>query len=164
MNLKYVFVLFIILIATNCPGQSISRQIIGSAGSNMSNSDVNISWTVGEPVTKTFSNNDYILLQGFHVGPISAQIADYVYENFSGLNISLYPNPVEDQLVIEFDELCEKPVVLQLFSITGEMMLSMKIPAFSLRERLSLSDYNSGTYFLKIIYNKREEVYTLIKK
>jgi hypothetical protein len=164
MKMKYLIILLAIFMATNCLSQSISRQVIGSAGADMSNSDATLSWTIGEPVIESFSADDYILFQGFHIGPLSAQISDNLSENFTSFDVTFYPNPVNDQLVIEFDELREKNSILQLFSITGKMIISKKLSARSRRETINLSSFNSGTYFFKIIHDKKEEVYTIIKK
>jgi hypothetical protein len=164
MKMSYIITLFAVFIATNCIGQSISRQVIGSAGTDMSSSDASISWTIGEPVIQTYSANDYMIFQGFHIGTFTVQTPDNLNEGFSGFDISLYPNPLDNQLVIEFDELRENSSLVQLFSVKGEMILSKKIPARSLREQIMLNTYNSGTYFLKIIHNNQKQTFTIIKK
>ena len=44
----------------------ISQSVIGSSGSYVISSNLNIAFTVGEPMISTVSSSSYILTQGFH--------------------------------------------------------------------------------------------------
>ena len=45
--------------------QSITRKVIASAGGYYNGNDINVSYTIGEPIINTLSNNDMIITQGF---------------------------------------------------------------------------------------------------
>jgi hypothetical protein len=47
-------------------GNSFSQQVIATAGSSGSGTGIQLSWTIGEPVTSTAFGTDFILTQGFH--------------------------------------------------------------------------------------------------
>jgi hypothetical protein len=51
-----------ILLAGNC----FSQQVIATAGSSGSGTGIELSWTIGEPVTATTHGSDFYLTQGFH--------------------------------------------------------------------------------------------------
>lgn len=71
---------------------------------------------------------------------------------------SIYPNPVKDKLFIKNLELNSK---LELHSISGKK-LNINIAENNL---VNLEDYETGIYFLTIIYsNKRRKVIKIIKK
>lgn len=60
-NLLFIFVIFPILIYS----QSVSPEVISSAGDYYEGANVSLSWTLGEIATETYSNGNVILTQGF---------------------------------------------------------------------------------------------------
>ena len=78
-------------------GQSIINDVIGSAGMHSMNAGgIQLSWTIGEPITETTSNPTWILTQGFHQSWQSqGTIGQSPYES-SQLTVNVYPNPVRD--------------------------------------------------------------------
>jgi len=60
-----------ILLAGNC----FSQQVIATAGSTATGVGIQLSWTIGEPVTSTTRGEDFYLTQGFHQSqPITAMV------------------------------------------------------------------------------------------
>lgn len=54
-------------------GNSFSQQVIATAGSSGSGAGIQLSWTIGEPITSTTHGSDFYLTQGFHQSqPITA--------------------------------------------------------------------------------------------
>lgn len=47
-------------------GKCFSQQVIATAGSSGSGTGIQLSWTIGEPVTATTHGSDFYLTQGFH--------------------------------------------------------------------------------------------------
>src|SRR6056297_2948763 len=152
-----------LLIACTCTGQSIARQVISTAGDYASTADVSISWTIGEPVTETFTSDNYILLQGFQQGD------DYIITppegNENGLQdiqFQIYPNPTEDLLIIELKDRPKERFTVKLFSISGKLILTRPIKPYSTLNYINLSSIQSGTYILKILDNNRMRTFKLI--
>ena len=55
-------------------GQSIERQVIASSGNTISNSTVQLDFTLGEMIVGDVSNSNMMLNQGFHQGTIQVAI------------------------------------------------------------------------------------------
>lgn len=79
--------------------QSFQPVVIGSAGTFATSASGSMSWTIGEVMTETYSSANNFFTQGFHQ-PESIPIS--VNEYSSSQNISIYPNPVVDNLIIDF--------------------------------------------------------------
>ncbi len=165
MKTKLITLSIMLLIACTCTGQSIARQVISTAGDYASTADVSISWTIGEPVTETFTSDNYILLQGFQQGD------DYIITppegNENGLQdiqFQIYPNPTEDLLIIELKDRPKERFTVKLFSISGKLILTRPIKPYSTLNYINLSSIQSGTYILKILDNNRMRTFKLIKK
>ena len=69
-------------------GQSIERQVLASSGNTISNSTVQLDFTLGETIVGDISNSNVILNQGFHQGTIQVAITInpvvYLQGPFSG--------------------------------------------------------------------------------
>lgn len=63
-QLFYISLLLLLLSSTSFAQVEITRQVIGSAGGFETGNNITISYTVGESVTQTVTNN-FILTQGF---------------------------------------------------------------------------------------------------
>lgn len=65
-------------------------------------------------------------------------------------SISVYPNPVTDVVNIDFSNINHSNVELQLYDISGRMVIS-KIITSSDNTKMDLSKLSSGIYILKIV-------------
>ena len=73
--------------------------------------------------------------------------------NKAALNYNVYPNPVNDQLNVEFNLLENTHVLGEIFDVTGRKVTTMFNSNYSLgthRLDYNTSDLNSGVYFVKI--------------
>ena len=78
-------------------GQSIERQVIGSAGETLTNGSVQLDFTVGELVVSTITDGTTTLTQGFHQGEIQLLINLSAVAYLQGA--ALNPNSGEDTLM-----------------------------------------------------------------
>jgi hypothetical protein len=62
--MRYLF--HIILITSIGYSQSISKQVIGSAGKTQSNPNLKVSWTVGEPIVGLMTAGGHQLSNGYY--------------------------------------------------------------------------------------------------
>ncbi len=74
------------------------------------------------------------------------------------ISISMYPNPVQEQLTIEG----LVPSTLELINISGQILLIKKTT--NSQEQLNLKDYAPGVYYLKIRTNDSVLIYKVLKK
>lgn len=126
--------------------QTISNEVISSAGETHTNSAVSIDFSIGEPSIETISNGSNILTQGFHQ-------TQFLYINLAeiedSINVISYPNPVVEELTIEIPN-NEQTLELLIYSMDGKLMGS-----FQIKETLKInfSKYTPGTYIISLKNN-----------
>jgi photosystem II stability/assembly factor-like uncharacterized protein len=82
--------------------------------------------------------------------------ADFV----SNQNINLYPNPVSNELTIEVDNNSEE-INYEIYNLLNQLISKGN---FTNKTTINTSSFSSGTYLIKLNYNKTREVRKLIKK
>jgi glycosidase len=78
--------------------------------------------------------------------------------------ISLYPNPVGDQITVSFREADSKPVRMKLFSIQGLVLQELQIPNPGASVRIPVTNLEPGLYVLQIESEGMVEQAKFIKK
>ncbi|MBK8735323.1 MAG: T9SS type A sorting domain-containing protein [Saprospiraceae bacterium] len=68
------------------------------------------------------------------------------------LTINLYPNPVQNQLILEWRSLAFE-INFELLNVNGEILQKGIIPAFEFKKYFDTSDFPAGVYILKAMGN-----------
>ena len=77
----------------------------------------------------------------------------------------VYPNPVNDQLTIEWGNAIESAVQVEILSMEGRMLMIDKIGENAFRYKTNLGHLNAGIYMLRVQHSDGEqEVYKLVKQ
>ncbi|GIV32717.1 MAG: hypothetical protein KatS3mg031_0252 [Chitinophagales bacterium] len=136
-----------ILHATESKAQTIERDVIATGGDYFTSPVINVSWTLGEPVTETVTNYDLTLTQGFQQGDLFkvTAIKEPLAERF---DISVYPNPTTDILNISMQNPLEEPVHVCIYSMQGEKVFSEKTQGNHFR--IDLSALSTASYLLSL--------------
>jgi hypothetical protein len=123
---------------------SHSQEVIASSGDYFEAGNIKISWTLGEPVTETFTQAAIILTQGFQqskIDPIS------IYElpelNFE---IDLFPNPVRNEINLYTEQ--PAGLSLKLFDFKGVLLREQQV--VTEKTTVDVNDLASGGYFLLV--------------
>lgn len=125
---------------------SIERDVIGAAGDHFTSPTFSLSWTLGEPVSETISNDDVMLTQGFHQGEFKLTA---VKEPLAGqFDITVFPNPTPDVLNIRFNSGMDEIITVQLYSMSGEKILFEKTQDKNIQ--LNLAALSSASYLLSL--------------
>ncbi|MDW3196736.1 MAG: T9SS type A sorting domain-containing protein [Cytophagales bacterium] len=67
-------------------------------------------------------------------------------------DLSIYPNPVTNELNISYEKLMSKHVSVQLLNLQGQLMLERKVQqGLEQRMELDMSDFDTGIYLLRFI-------------
>lgn len=127
-------------------GKSQAQEVISSAGVNYNSENLQLSWTIGEPMVETFSAGGTILTQGFHqsklvitaIGPIE----------LAGFDIEVYPNPTSHEVNIKLNKGNISKLRFFLYTSQGEQILQQKFS--SQAEKLNMQLLAPGYYMLKI--------------
>jgi hypothetical protein len=148
-------VLHIIVLAVFFSQQTFSQDIelsptvIASAGNYSEAEGISLSWTLGEVAVTTLQMGDIILSQGFQqsflkdvgfaVDPIDWHIA-------------AYPNPVQDQLRIQFNLPETKDFNIEIQDVNGRIISKEEyrqvIPGDVIQ--VDMSAFNYGVYFFRV--------------
>jgi len=145
----FTLILLIIISASSGFSQIISPSVIASAGGCDENAYAKISWTLGETVTETETNGDYILTQGFqqgHFNVISVQVTA-----LPGYSVNVFPNPFTNQLNVNITSPDNSNFLLILFDVNGKIIKNCENNTEQNFVFENLSEYSSGIYFLKTI-------------
>lgn len=158
--MKVLFGVFILVIGL---AQSVnSQEVIGTTGDHFEGDNGSLSWTLGEPVSETYSSGENILTQGFHQGHF---ILVYTGEKEEPeTEVTVYPNPFADVLNIRFKQ--GDPTEntgYQIFDLTGKAVVSGRLN--NPENQISLGRLANAQYILVIIDSSTnfKETYSVLK-
>jgi hypothetical protein len=147
---KLLFLLFTILICELAQSQRLKPEIISSGGGLMSNANVKMSFTIGEPVTGKVFNSSHIFWQGFQQYwkiSTSTSIAGLTINN---LNCNVYPNPTRDIINILLQTDQAESMVISIVDLNGKVFNQQKIVDKITEKQIDVANYPSGIYLLVI--------------
>lgn len=149
---------FMLLIATTISAQiTLAPTVISSGGGYAEGENISISWTLGELAVTTLTGGNMILTQGFQQ-PFDVGVG--IRKDEVNWDISVYPNPVGDELSIRFD--IDKPgdFLLEIQDVTGRLISQEQHKQINPGDILLLntSTYSTGIYFLKVFTPDRQQV------
>lgn len=156
IQMKHLILL--LLVSSIGYSQSISKQVIGSAGKAESNSNFKLSWTTGEPVVGLMTAEGHQLGNGYYPGKNVKALK--IEDNALDLQIKVYPNPTSQKLSVSHPDL--NTFAIQITDLNGKQMYSGTIDK---DQPLDVSHYSQGMY-LVIIENKeanKKNTYKIIK-
>ena len=145
-----LFILTFFVFIGSASAQSLSPTVIASQGDFYSVPAGSISWTLGEPMSETYIAGSNILTQGFQQ-PFSLITATLNINSIG--SVSAFPNPVTNELTINFSELIQGEYSIYVFDILGQQLSALPVALNSINtsQKISFENYSDGTYFVKII-------------
>ncbi len=155
--MKHLIIL--LLVSSIGYSQSISKQVIGSAGKTQANSNLKVSWTTGEPVVGLMTAGGNQLGNGYY--PAMDIQALSIDDSTLNVQIKVYPNPTSQMLYVLHPEL--NAFAIQISDLNGKQIYSGTIDE---DQPLDVSHYTQGMY-LVTIENKevnKKNTYKIIKK
>ena len=126
--------------------KSQAQEVISSAGASYSSSNLQLSWTIGEPMVETFSAGGTILTQGFHQSKLVITAIDPI--PLAGFELEVYPNPTLGEINIKVNNNNISKLRFFLYSSKGEQILQQELS--SQTERINMQLLAPGYYILKI--------------
>lgn len=145
--MKYtVLLIFSCLVSVGVFAQTLQNDVVASGGGSAESGTISIEYSIGETVIETTESTGIILTQGFLQPMLSVTSIDE--ENMLS-GISVYPNPVGDELIIEISGDFIHPLQSMLFDINGKLLFETQLSYGT--HALNMQKYVQGTYFLKIV-------------
>ncbi len=129
--------------------QSLTPVVVSTGGGSYQNTFSKMDITIGETITETIGNSDYILTQGFQQGHY--RVTDIETILADGLDIKVFPNPTNGILNICFDSEKEANYQINLYSTDGKLISSKLSTGSSFNDYMNLSSLPVGTYYLEIV-------------
>lgn len=149
--------LLIIITFTSAKGQSSIH--VASGDINENNGTIN--YTIGQMSYHTMSDGTYEMSEGVQ-HPIEIELIE-VYDEQLVIDISVFPNPVSNNLMIHVENLIPYNLSMELFDINNRIILKQNI--IQHKTIISFNKYSNGVYFLKLS-DKSDllKIYKIIKK
>lgn len=141
--MKHIIIFLFLVTPFTVKSQSLDRHTIGTAGAYNEDTNAALSWTIGETMIETFANSSHTLTQGFHQGSLS--VTALINQPAFGVDINVYPNPVQSRLTIEADV---QGAEYRIVNMQGKVVKTGNISETALQ--IDLSDLSNGNYLLKI--------------
>jgi len=144
--MKFLTILSLAALPMFGMAQSISPEVIASAGEHFDNGTTQLSWTLGEVVIDTYDNGTNILTQGFHQTQLTVTSIE---ETLADIRLNMYPNPTSEFLNIDLGN-NESDIDLQLFDMSGKLVHSDKIEARQAQYVLPMNKVATGNYMVQM--------------
>ena len=142
-----LFFLAGILLAGMTYGQSISPEVLGSAGDYYSGATTSVSWTVGEAVVTTVSNTNNSISQGFQQP--SYTIVAVAPEVETLYEVKVYPNPTAGMVFFELNREDQVKLQVDLIDMHGRVLTSLSTVQKQDLLQFDLSQVALGSYFIR---------------
>ena len=155
--MKYLVI--VLLVTTIGYSQTISKQVIGTAGKTQSNSNLKVSWTAGEPVVGLMTAGNNQLGNGYY--PALNLQALSVEDNLLDVQLKVYPNPTSQSLYVTHPDMSSFGITI--VDLNGKQLYSGSI---NKDEPLDVSKYTQGMYMVTIENTSinKKNTYKIIKK
>lgn len=139
-----------------------AQESANASGGEASGSGGTVSYSIGEIVYVTDQGSNGSVAQGVQQ-PFEISVV-LGLEEASGisLNLSAYPNPATDWLILKADHYDNESLSFQLFDLNGRLLLNNRVHANE--TSITMLDYQFGVYLLKVFnYNKEIKTFKILK-
>jgi len=140
--------------------QVYAQQATTASGGDASGSGGSVAYSFGQIVYTTNTGSNGSVGQGVQQ-PYEISITIGLNETGVNLNLSAYPNPTTNYLMLEVDNY-DKALSYQLYDISGKLLESNTVVANS--TTINMEQLARATYFLKVSQNNKEvKTFKIIK-
>ena len=150
MQKRGIFIYLLAGLSMLVGAQHLSNQVLVPVASVSTNSGYSISQTIGEVAVQYIHDDSFGLTQGFQQPSIS--VLEPVVPLGNGVKI--YPNPVVNNLTLEFFGSESTEYHLTIFGINGSIYYKNDYPCigkFWHKIQIDVGHYQRGTYFIRIV-------------
>lgn len=151
--------LYSFLFLTNIAfAQNVIKDVVASAGQEISANNISLNQTIGETVTSTINNNGITLTQGFQQTYKQTLTQEQIQKN----EISIYPNPTTGAFKLKTSLLNAD---YRLYNVLGQRVHIKGSLKAGITKLIDLSNLQDGVYLLKVNLDEDTfRTYKIIKK
>ena len=132
-------------------GQTADLSLTTTAGETMVNETFQLDWSLGEIMTETYNEENQTLTQGFQQGRY--EIISLVENPDFNVDVTVFPNPVTDKIIIKTDWNFRDSYQIELLDINGKALFHHDLT--DERETINFTEFSAGTYLL-VLRNKNQ--------
>lgn len=157
--MKHLYFTICLLILATSQAQTISKQVIGAAGKTLSNSNLKVSYTVGEPVVGLMTAEGNQLGNGYY--PALNLQALSVEDNVLDVQLRVYPNPTSQSLYVSHPDV--NSFGITIVDLNGKQLY---LGTIKKEEPLDVSNYTQGMYLVTVESEAthKKNTYKIIKE
>jgi hypothetical protein len=158
MRSSFLVISFVIA-ASAVSAQSLTPEVIATAGNSYSTATAKIEFTIGEVATSSLTAGSNTLTQGFHQPEIHFSSLDDYSDDFA---FTLYPNPTEQFVTVASTK--REDMQIHVYDANGKAMMVSSI--FQEQITVDLHILAAGTYILVVTTKAGQPLhsYSVIKK
>ena len=123
-----------------------AQQNVVSSGGDASSATGSISYSVGQVQYKTIESDSGIVTEGVQQPYEIFEIV--AVEELSGPEMTVYPNPVTDYVLIEIPQFSDEDLSFYLRDMNGRLIQESKIR--SSKTEIGMTSLEAGIYFLQV--------------
>ena len=155
------YIILFLLASFYCSSQSITKQVIGPGGQTFENGNNKLSYTVGEVVVGSMTDEDgtYQLGNGYYPSLNLSTLNTETPE--LQLQLKIFPNPTKE--VIYITHPTEQFFEVKITDVSGKQILET---AHQRQQSLSVETLTTGSYFITVTTkeSKQTNTFKIIKQ
>jgi len=141
---------------------SKSGLVVGSSGAGKTTDNTTLTWTIGQPIIKTFSGDGATLSSGNQQTDVKLLVTAVEDKNGTAFQIEAYPNPTQEKLTITFNEALKTASSYELISSDGKCIASS--PILINNQSIDVASLLTGMYILNVHINNSTKSFKIIKQ
>ena len=159
--MKFFIILSLLFFNFQLFSQSISKQVISTAGSKFDSENSSITFSVGETVVGSMTSEEYSIQLGNGYYPSLDLEALNVELNDLSINVSVFPNPYENFIYLTSKENITYELII--LDLNGKLVHKGD---YKKNEPVRLGGLSKGTYIARISnkITRQTNSYKIIKK
>jgi hypothetical protein len=153
MNKKHILLILLLFTSNLLLSQKIGRDIISASGGVLTETGLQLSWTIGQSgLAGTMNSIDLILTQGFEQEN-DDQLVAIINIDHQEVVVDLFPNPVMTDASLKINSELTAHYSWILFDCNGLPVIKSQnqlILADSIIEKIPSNDLKPGMYYLQV--------------
>lgn len=144
---NYLILLLFLLLGYK---QAHSQNVIASSGKQWTDQKIDVSWTIGEPVT-FITELSYMVTQGFHQPELT--ISGIYKKPSVNILIEAYPNPTLGFIYLKIKGKTSLYQV-EIINSEGKKIFSNEMQLGNDSQSIDFTGYPQGIYFVRVLTNQ----------
>ena len=144
-----------------CVGLAQAQESVNSTGGNAIGSGGTVAYSIGQVVYTTNTGSNGSVAQGVQQPYEILTVG--INENEPKITLSVFPNPVADNLILQVNEVEQSTLTFKLCDAQGKQISKGQIIAK--QTQINTASLSTATYFIHVVNqeNKKVQTFKIIK-